>query len=141
MAITNRALDPSEQQSMLNARHGLTVNAQESFVHLIERPMSIQDMKIAVNGVSGAPTVMLRALRFTAGTGGSSFNIGSTFALTEYGTSGYLSFSLPASGSTLLSLRRGDVLMLIFGGGASAAFLNGATEIVTKNIQDIKTWF
>jgi len=107
----------------------------------IERACTITDAKVSLLGISGAPTVFLRGLRFIAGTGGSSFAIGSSFAVTAFGTSGYLSYSLPASGSTLLSLQKGDVVVVNFGGGTGAACTTATVEVVVQNVQDIKTWY
>ena len=141
MAITNRAMDASEQKEALKVTVSNAVNGQDIVLGVIERPQTISDCKVMGLGVSGAPNVLLKALRFVAGTGGSSFLIGSTFPFTTYATSGMLSVSLPASGSTLLQLQKGDVLVAVHGGGTGAATTVTAIEVVLQNIQDIKTWY
>lgn len=141
MAITNRAMDSSEQKEALKVTSNLPVNGQDIFLGIIERPQTISDCKVTGTGVSGAPNILLKALRFVAGTGGSSFLIGSTFVFTTYATSGMMSYSLPASGSTLLNLQKGDVLLAVHGGGTGAATTVTAIEVVLTNIQDIRTWY
>lgn len=141
MGIVNRTMDASEQKEALVISQNNVVNAQDLLGKVIERPCVISDVKVGMLGVSGAPCVLLKALRFVAGTGGSSFLIGSTFAVTTFATSGYLSYSLPASGSTLLNLQKGDVLVAVQGGGTGAASTATTIEIVLQNTQDIKTWY
>ena len=103
--------------------------------------MLITDCKVAMQGVSGTPSIMLGALRFQGSTGAASFAIGSSFNITSYATSGYMSYSLPAAGSTLLQLMKGDILIAIQGGGTGAASTMTSIEIVAQNIQDVRTWF
>lgn len=141
MGIINRTLDASEQKEAVQVTVLNPVNASEVILAPAERAQTITDVKVSLLGISGAPTVFLRGLRFIAGTGGSSFAIGSSFAVTAFGTSGALSYSLPASGSTLLNLQKGDCIALVFGGGTGAACTTATVEIVKQNIQDIKTWY
>ena len=141
MGIVNRTMDATEQKEALVISHSNVVNQHDLVAKVIERPCVISDMKVAMLGVSGSPNVLLKALRFVAGTGGSSFLIGSTFAVTTFATSGYLSYSLPASGSTLLNLQKGDVLVVVQGGGTGAASTATTIEIVLQNTQDIKSWY
>src|SRR3954468_7911762 len=141
MGIINRTMDASEQKepkviSVLNP-----VNASEVILPPLERAMTLSDAKVSLLGISGAPTVHLRGLRFVAGTGGSSFAIGSSFAVTAFGTSGYLSYSLPATGSSQLALQKGDAIVVIFGGGTGAAATTATVELVLQNVQDVKGWY
>lgn len=141
MPTINRNMDVSEQKepkvlSVLNP-----VNTSEVIFPPMERACTITDAKVSLLGISGAPTVHLRGLRFIAGTGGSSFAIGTSFAVTAFGTSGYMSYSLPATGASQLALQKGDALVAIFGGGAGAAATTATIEVVVQNIQDIKTWY
>jgi len=140
MAIINRSMDDSEKKESVRIAVRLPINGSEVIVP-IERACTITDVKTTLLGISGAPDMHLRGLRFIAGTGGSSFAIGSSFATTAYGTSGILSYSLPATGSTLLNLQNGDALVVAFAGGSGAASTSVVVDIVLKNIQDIKTWF
>lgn len=141
MAIINRTMDASEQKEAKTVTVLNPVNGSEVIIGPIERACTISDVKVSLLGISGAPTVFLRGLRFIAGTGGSSFAIGSSFAVTAFGTSGYLSYSLPAVGSTLLNLQKGDVVVVNHGGGTGAACTTSTVEVVLQNIQDIKTWY
>lgn len=141
MGIINRTMDASEQKEAIKISVLAPVNASEVLLPPFERAVTISDAKVSLLGISGAPTVHLRGLRFVAGTGGSSFAIGSSFAVTAFGTSGYLSYSLPAAGSTQLNLQKGDCISLIFGGGTGAACTTATLELVVQNLQDVKTWY
>ena len=141
MGIVNRTMDASEQKESLVVSQNNVVNSQDLIGNVIERSKTLVDCKIAMLGVSGSPTVLLKALRFVNGTGGSTFLIGSTFAVTTYATSGWLSVSLPASGSTLLNLQKGDVLVAVQGGGTGAASTATTIEYVLQNTQEIKPWY
>lgn len=141
MGIINRTNDVSEQKESIKITAALPVNGSEYISAPLERAVTITDCKTSLLGISGAPTVFLRGLRFIAGTGGSSFAIGSSFAVTAFGTSGYLSYSLPATGSTLLNLQKGDCVVVVMGGGTGAAATSVTVDLVVQNIQDIKTWY
>lgn len=141
MSIVNRSMDASEQKEPIRCHVFNPVNGTEVILPPVERAVTITDCKASLLGISGAPTVHLRGLRFIAGTGGSSFAIGTSFAVTAYGTSGYVSYSLPATGSSQLSLQKGDALVVIFGGGTGAACTTACVEVVVQNLQDIKTWY
>lgn len=141
MPIINRTQDVSEQKEIFTVTAENVVNQQDIPVGIVERQVTMTDAKVTLLGISGTPNVMLKVLRFIAGTGGSSFIIGSTFAVTAFGTSGYLSYSLPATGSTLLNLQKGDLLVAVAGGGVGAAATALTLDIVVQNLQDIKTWY
>lgn len=139
MGIINRTLDSSEQkESIVLTNSNLPTGDQ--MVALVPRACTITDVKMSALGISGAPNYRLTGVRFTAGTGGATFAIGSTLAVTAYGTSGYLSYSLPATGSSLLQLQKGD-LLVVDSGGSNAAADAVIVEVVVQNIQDIKTWY
>lgn len=140
MGIVNRTKDSSEQKESLKLNVGPVATGADVVIGPIERACTITDMKVSCIGMSNTAHVFLKGLRFIAGTGGSSFAIGSSFALSAFGTSGYLSYSLPASGSTLLNLQKGDVLALQVG-GSNAAVTGLAVDVVVQNIQDIITWY
>ncbi len=141
MGFINRTKDISEQKESLTVSVGATANGTDVPVAVIERACVITDCKATLLGISGAPNVLLKALRFVAGTGGTSFAIGSTFAVTAFGTSGYVSYSLPAAGSSLLQLQKGDLLVAVQGGGSGAASTATIIDVVIQNVQDIKTWY
>src|ERR1700733_16086268 len=83
------------------------VNGTTFMVGVIQNQMLIRDCKVMMNGVSGTPSVMLGVYRFNAGSGAMSFIIGSSFAVKSYATSGFMSYSLPTTGSTVLNLQKG----------------------------------
>ena len=141
MGIINRTMDASEQKESLKVVATNPVNGQDIPVAIIERACTVTDAKVSLLGISGAPTVLLKALRFVAGTGGSSFVLGTTFAITAFGTSGYISYSLVSSGSTQLNLQKGDLLVAVQGGGTGAASTTTIVDVVVQNVQDIKTWY
>lgn len=141
MGIINRTMDSSEQKESLKVVATNPVNGQDIPVALIERACTVTDAKVSLLGISGAPTVLLKALRFVAGTGGSSFVLGTTFAVTAFGTSGYIGYSLVASGSSQLNLQKGDLLLAVQGGGTGAASTTTIVDVVVQNLQDIKTWY
>jgi len=141
MGIINRTNDISEQKESLKTVVANPVNGQDIPIALIERACTVTDAKVSLLGISGAPTMALKVLRFVAGTGGSSFFLGTTFAITAFGTSGYISYSLVASGSSQLNLQKGDLLLGVQGGGTGAASTTTIIDVVVQNIQDIKTWY
>lgn len=138
MGIVNRTLDLSEQQESLKLNARTVINTLEVPVAVVERACVIQKLRTSCVGISGAPTGLLRVNRF----GGASFTVGLTFLIPAMGTSGAMAgLSLPAAGSTTLNLQSGDVLTVLFGGGATAAADNIVVDVVVQNIQDIKTWY
>lgn len=141
MPIINQNLDISLQK--LNIQNFVTnaVNGTTFIVGIVENQMVITDCKVSMNGVSGVPSVMLGVYRFTAGSGAMSFIIGSSFAVTSYATSGYMSYSLPTTGSTLLNLQKGDIIMCVQGGGTGAASASTIVDVIAKNVQDVITWY
>jgi len=141
MGIINRTKDVSEQKESLLAYAANPVNNQDIPIAIIERACTVTDAKVSMLGLSGAPTVVLKACRFIAGTGGSSFALGTTFAISAFGTSGYMSYSLLTVGSSQLALQKGDLLVATQGGGTGAASTSTIIDVVVQNIQDIKTWY
>jgi hypothetical protein len=141
MGIINRTKDTSEQKEAFNVEAVNVANSTDILVKVVERACTITDAKFSLLGISGSPVVLLKGLRFIAGTGGSSFLIGASMPITAFGTSGYISYSLPATGSSQLSLQKGDLLVVQTLGGTGAACTAVIGEIVVQNIQDIKTWY
>jgi hypothetical protein len=141
MGIINRTMDASEQKDQVQTVVMAPVNAQEIPLFVAPRACTISDVKASLLGISGAPNLLLRVQRFVPGTGGSTFNVGSTFTVAAFGTSGLQGASLPAAGSTTLNLVKGDVLSAIHGGGSGAASTATIIELVVQYAQDIKTWY
>lgn len=141
MSNINRNMDPSEQKEAFVASYPNVVNTQDMVVKIVERPCTVTDAKVSLLGISGSPTVLLKVLRFVAGTGGSSFLLGTTFAPLAFGSSGMFGYSIHASGSSQLSLQKGDMIVAVQGGGTGAATTATIVEVVVQNTQDIKSWY
>lgn len=141
MAIVNRTLDPSQQQSELMSSYQLTVTGATLQVAAIPYPAVLKAVKVAAIGLSGAPTLDLRIQRFIVGTGVTSIAGGAT-TLTEtaWGTSGVQSMVLAASGSSLLNLQANDVIALATG-VANTASSQSVVAVVIQATQDILSWF
>jgi hypothetical protein len=139
--IINQNLDISQQKTRIQSFISTAVNGTTFMVGMVENQMTITDCKVAMNGVSGSPSVMLGVYRFTAASGAMSFIIGSSFVVTSFATSGYMSYSLPTTGSTLLNLQKGDILMCVQGGGTGAASASTIIDVIAKNVQDVTTWY
>lgn len=141
MSILNRTHDISLQKQTFQ---GALVNANNLAVipvAMIERSMLITDCKIAMQGVSGTPAVYLGVYRFQGSTGAASFIVGASFVCQSFATSGYLSYSMPAAGSTLLNLMKGDVVVLTQAGGVGAATTITQVDLIVQNLQDVTTWY
>ena len=137
----NQNLDISQQKIKFQNSIITAVNGTTFMVGMVENQMVITDCKVSMNGVSGVPSVMLGVYRFTAASGAMSFIIGSSFQVTSYATSGYMSYSLPTTGSTLLNLQKGDIIMCVQGGGTGAASASTIVDVIAKNVQDVVTWY
>lgn len=141
MPIINQNLDISLQKISLKSVFGPVVNGTSLIVGVVENNMIVTDCRVFANGVSGTPTGMLGVFRFTQLSGAMSFIIGSTFAMTAYSTSGYMSFTLPAAGSSLLTLIKGDQVVFTQTGGTGAATVSTIVDVVVQNVQDIVSWY
>lgn len=142
MAITNRGLDQSEQRKVVGTKLGATATGVTAIVDFVAYPCVLEKAQFAAFGLSGAPTYQLVVNRFIAGAGATAINVGSANAVPAFGTSGVLAVgaSLPASGSTLLNLLPGDVVMVL-SAGANTAATGLAVSMVLRPIQDIKINF
>ncbi len=137
MAITNRSLDSSQQNQLLQAEYGAVATGATLFVAKVPAASTLQKAELAITGLSGAPAYALRILRFIVGTGVTSINpTNNTTVPPEYGTSGSLAVSLLASGNTLLNLLAGDVLT-VTSSVANTAVTNLSVAVVIKETQDI----
>ena len=141
MPIINQNLDPSLQKISFNNIVGPVVNGTSFIIGVVENNMMVTDCRVFANGVSGTPTGMLGVFRFTQLSGAMSFIIGSTFAMTAYSTSGYMSFTLPTAGSSQLTLIKGDQLVFLQTGGTGAATVSTVVDVIAQNLQDVVTWY
>lgn len=140
MGIINRTNDASEQKESLRVELNATGTGIDYPVALIERPQVITDARVASLGMSGAPTSTLKIQRFIAGAGNTTIAISGALTVAAYGTSGYQQYSLPAVGSSLLYLQKGDLLVATTG-GSNAGLVSQLVDVVVQNVADIKTWY
>jgi hypothetical protein len=148
MAITNRALDTSEQKKQLNVFAGALATGVTGIAAHIMYPCTLNAVQVAAFGTSGSPTIGLIVNRFIIGTGSTAFALGTSQALVAYGTSGVLGVTSQSGaisggysltvGGTLLNLLPNDVLMYITA-GANSAVTGLSVAMVVTPIQDVKT--
>lgn len=140
MGIVNRTLDATEQKQVFEETIVLTATATAYPLLTVPHPMNMTDAKCVAYGLSGAPTGALQVNRFVVGAGATTIAIGGALTHVAYGTSGMQTFSLPALGSTLLALQKGDVIQLLTA-GTNAGLLNAQVSLVCQSTQSIKSWF
>ncbi len=140
MSIANRTKDLSEQKDLVAFAIDDTITGRIYPIYLAPRAQLITDAKSFALGLSGAPTTSLFLNRFIVGTGFASYALGGALTVSALGTSGYQTFSLPATGNSVLALSAGDVITAK-AGGSNAALTDMGIELVVQNIQDFKTWF
>lgn len=139
MAIINRALDPSEQHFVAEQDLGPVATAITRAVFIAPFPCTLKQARVYALGLSGAPTHKLVLNRFVVGAGLTSIDITAAAAVPAIGTSGLYTPSLPAAGSSLLSLQAGDYVSVV-SAGTDAAMAACTYELVLQAVQDIKTW-
>lgn len=140
MSIINRSLDVSEQQESVKLKVEGSVTGTTYILKHVARPVELQKAKHVCLGLSGTPTVKLALSRFVVGAGQTTIDITGALTQVAFGTSGVQSFSLPASGSSLLKLQKDDLLVAITA-GTNAAVAQMDIDVVVKNLQDIKSWY
>lgn len=140
MPIINQNLDIGLQQSSFEGALAPVVNGGLIPVCIVPFTANVVKAQVTMSGTSGSPNVILFGNRFSSA-GGISFPIGSTFAVTNYGTSGSMSYSLPAVGSSQLSLQKGDYIVAIQGGGSAAASNATIIELIIQDLQDYTSWY
>jgi len=140
MAIVNRDKDASEQRYVFTSNQSAVVGVS-AIVHLGVAPCAGQLLAVASNafGLSGSPILGVQIQRFVVGSGLTTIPVNGSSLLTvvAYSTSGLQTHSLPASGSTLVQLLKGDDIQLVTSGANTAA--NYVAEAVVQILQDIKS--
>jgi hypothetical protein len=144
MAVVNRDLDPSQQRlNWLNVAGTQSVVGVSAILALGIAPCAMQVLAVAVeaSGLSGAPTAGIQIQRFVVGSGLTTILVNGSSLLTvqAYSTSGAQAMVLPASGSTLVQLLRGDQLQMITSTANTAA--SYVVEAVVQVLQDVKSDF
>lgn len=141
MGIVNRSLDTSEQKFIVDATFRDTTTGQSAFA-ICRVPFAaqlVQGHAMAI-GISGTPASQLKVHRFIVGSGYTNFVVGGACTHSAaFGTSGFQTFSLPASGSSLLDLTAGDVLAIDTSGTNAAAKVL-SVSFVLQATQDIKSF-
>lgn len=144
MSIHNRGLGNTEQRKSLEFSLGSAAlsNGETGVLSFVPFPCVIEAAQIAAFSVESAANLLFTVSRFIAGQGMTTWALGSTFAVRDFGVSGVLSsgVSLPMSGSTLNLLMTNDVLGYQVGGGATAGVFGIAGCFVVKPLQDVKVF-
>jgi len=144
MAVVNRDLDPSQQRlNWLNVAGTQSVVGVSAILALGIAPCAMQVLAVAVeaSGLSGSPTAGIQIQRFVVGSGLTTILVNGSSLLTvqAYSTSGAQAMVLPAAGSTLVQLLRGDQLQMITSAANTAA--SYVVEAVVQVLQDVKSDF
>ena len=138
MALVNRDKDASEQKDVVRGLWQSQLSTGGTLmIGSLPYPCTLQSVEAGCAGISGAPQLIIRALRSTSG-GMTSIVLGiSNMVLANLGISGPLGYSgLAVPGSTLLSLQYKDVLTIEMA-VANTAATSGVVEFVVKKTQDI----
>jgi hypothetical protein len=139
MGIVNASKDSSEQQRDLHTLIKDTATGKDYVLFRAPHALRIMGASAIAVGLSGAPTATLKLQRFVVGAGLTTIAISGALTTTAIGTSGPQGFSMPASGSSLLDLAKGDVLVCTTG-GSNAGLEQLNVGVVVKALQDIKSW-
>lgn len=145
MPIINRDLSQTQQRVILQQEYAAAqlVNGSTNIVGMIPFPCSVDFAQSAANGVSGSPVLTLFVQRFIVGSGFTSFALGTSSAVRNFGTSGVLAngISIPQIGSTVSTLAANDLVVVNCGGGTGAASVNMTVSLVLRPLQDIIQYF
>lgn len=140
MGIVNATKDTSEKKEVVHRTFQATTTAKDLIILNAPHPLRLSEAKALAVGLSGTPTATLKLQRFVVGAGLTTISISGALTQTAIGTSGAQGFSMPASGSTLLNLATGDVLVCTTGGtNAGLEQLNVA--VIVEALQDIKSYY
>lgn len=150
MAISNRDLDVSEQKksfsvTLSGSLGGTTLSmfttAATCQIMVVPFSAELKALTVSALGSSGALNGQVKIHRFIPGAGVTYITgIGASLTIPEFGTSGCLSASLVASGSTILNLLANDILFF-HAGVANTAAQSVTFGVVLKALQDIKADF
>lgn len=139
MAIVNRDKDVTEQRIPFHSTPGLV--GISTLVHAAIAPCSGQLLAVQTGafGLSGSPIVGLQVQRFIVGAGLTTIPLNGSSLLTivAVSTSGPQSHVVPAAGSTLAQVLRGDVVQLVTSVANTAATYS--VDAVIQVLQDVKS--
>jgi hypothetical protein len=141
MGLQNRDKGINEQVDNWDTQ--TAVVGVSALIQLTNIPYSGQLLKVTTSafGLSGSPIVGLQIQRFIVGAGLTTIPINGSSLMTvsAFSTSGLLTHSIPAPGSTLVQLQAGDQLQIVTSVASSAATY--ATNAVVQCLQDFKTQY
>lgn len=142
MAVLQRTLDSSQKESFSFRSDVALTTGETGVLSYVPYPCVLKAANIASFSIEADPNLLLTVSRFIVGAGITTWNLGSTFSLRDFGISGVLSsgISLPVSGSTLNILMQNDVIGYVVGGGATAGAFGVAGCFVVSPIQDVKVF-
>lgn len=139
MAIVNRDFDATGQRFDLLVSPGLV--GVSTLVHMGIVPCGAQLLAVVTQafGLSSTPTVGVQIQRFVVGSGLTTIPLNGSSLITigAMSTSGMQTQILPAAGSTLLLLQKGDVVQLVTSTANSAATYTSAA--VLQILQDVRS--
>lgn len=145
MGIIERSLGDSQKRAQfVNWDAANVVTGTTAIIAAIPCAASLDAVQVMANGISGSPVYTMFVQRFIVGTGFTTFALGTSFAPSEYGTSGVFSLtaglSLPQIGSTLTSLLQNDLLVLVTG-GSNAAVKSVSVNLAIRPVVDVFKFF
>lgn len=139
MAVTNRALDVSEQKKALQFSAGAVATGVTGIIAHIPFQCILSAAQVSAFGLSGAPQLALVCNRFIVGAGFTAITVatGTSNTLVAYGTSGVATAGLLTSAT--FSFLPNDVLMYLTS-VANTAVTGLAGVVVVQPIQDVKSF-
>lgn len=142
MGIINRTKDPSEQKEAFDVTLRGIVTAATYQVCVVPYPANVEAIVHSHQGLSGSPALRFDVWRFIAGAGFTSVvtGLGASATIVALATSGVLSASLPAVGSTLLQVQAKDVITL-HSFAANTATVESHVQVVLKKTQDKVSYY
>lgn len=139
MAIVNRDLDVTQQRIAFETTPGVIGVSTLIHVGIVNCASQLLVVAHTAFGLSSTPTVGVQIQRFVVGAGLTTIPLNGSSLLTiaAFSTSGIQTQTLPASGSTLLQLLKGDEIQLVTSTASSAATY--VVQAVTQILQDVKS--
>lgn len=155
MAITNRALDISQQKEVIRkafspaasgpaaglSLYGGLVAGSTMLVGQVPFQSTLKAVQVCADAMTNSLVLSFLVARFIPGAGITYLsNVMASLAITVFGTSGAQSVSLPAAGSSLLTLLANDMIY-VTPTGAAGTVTNATIDIVVAALNDVKQTF
>ena len=138
MAINNASLSDGLQDKVVSFTIETAIaNGETGTIGYIPCPCKLTAMQMTSFYQTGAPFLQLNISRFIPETGFTSINLGSTFTVPVFGTSGVFSLgvSLPI-GSSLMYLATNDILTYQSGGGVTSGIQKLSGCFIMQPVQN-----